>query len=57
MMRQARMSPDGFVAQHFPEGDFKDPWVLTYWTPNSGLTVEVFSDEQVVDWVPLIPIV
>jgi hypothetical protein len=53
--RQARMSPDGFVAQHFPECNFNDQghWILTYWTADSGLTVQVFSDEQVADWLPL----
>jgi hypothetical protein len=53
--RLARMSPDGFVAQRFPEQNFNNQghWILTYWTPDKGLTVQIFSDEQVADWSPL----
>jgi len=53
--RKARMSPDGFVAQHFPECNFNDQghWILTYLKDDVGLTVQIFSDEQVADWLPL----
>jgi hypothetical protein len=56
--RQARMSPDGFVAQHFPECNFNNQghWILTYlkeYPDDVGLTVQIFSDEQVADWLPL----
>jgi hypothetical protein len=53
--RLARMSPDGFVAQRFPEQNFNGHghWVLTYLQENVGLTVQIFSDEQVADWSPL----
>jgi hypothetical protein len=54
--RQARMSPDGFVAQHFPECSFNNQghWVLTYLKDDVGLTVQIFSDEQVATWLPLL---
>jgi hypothetical protein len=53
--REARMSPDGFVAQCFPEHNFNGQghWILTFWTAEAGLTVQIFSDEQVADWSPL----
>jgi hypothetical protein len=54
-LREARMSPDGFVAQRFPEQNFNGQghWILTFWTLEAGLTLQIFSDEQVADWPPL----
>jgi hypothetical protein len=53
--RQVKLSPDGFVAQRFPETNFNGQghWILTYLDPDNGLTVQIFSDEQVADWLPL----
>jgi hypothetical protein len=49
----ARRSPDGFVAQRFPESfNSRGHWLVTRMGP-SGLEVEVFDDPAVADWPEL----
>lgn len=53
---QARVSPDGFVAQRFPD-DFNGHgnWVVTYTNDEGGITVRVVKDDEVADWPRLVP--
>lgn len=56
-MVQARVDPEGFVAQRF-EHDFNDHghWVLTYLDDSvGGLTVRILDDAAVADWPELVP--
>jgi len=60
---QARVSPEGFVAQRFDvEFEGNGSWILTAYRPNplmgnpaNGLQMQAFSDEDVADWVELVP--
>lgn len=51
---QARVNPDGFVAQRF-DADFngRGHWLLMHIVDEVGLTATVLTDEEVQDWVVL----
>lgn len=62
MAPQARVSPEGFVAQRF-DVDFEGTgnWVLTTFRPSpllgnpaNGLQMQAMTDEQVADWPELV---
>jgi hypothetical protein len=44
-------SPDGWVAQRFPEAFTEGRyWLLTYRGTDGNLTVQALSDDEVADW-------
>lgn len=49
-MTEARLSPDGFVAQllTFPDGEQR--WVLSYVDEHAGFTVRILDDGEADDW-------
>jgi hypothetical protein len=54
-MELPRLSPDGFVAQWFPENfNNHGHWVVTSWAEDTGLTLAVKSDTDVEEWPELI---
>lgn len=51
----ARLSPEGFVAQRFPQ-DFNGHghWIVTSCSDETQLQVTVKSDDEVADWPVLV---
>lgn len=50
---EARLSPDGFVAQKFSrDGEYQ--WVVTSYTAETDLQVTLKSADEVKDWPQLV---
>lgn len=52
---EARLSPEGFVAQRFPQ-DFNGHghWIVTSYSDETQLQLTVKSDDEVKDWSVLV---
>ena len=52
---QARVSPEGFVAQRLTDDQGQPRWILTSMVPGAGLTVSLLDDDEVAGWPHLLP--
>lgn len=52
---EARLSPEGFVAQRFPQNfNGHGHWIVTSYSDETQLQLTVKSDDEVKDWSVLV---
>jgi hypothetical protein len=55
-MRAVRMSPEGYAAQRLDVSlNNRGHWLLTYWSEESGVMLQILTDDQVSEWPLLSP--